>query len=415
MKYLYRFAIISLLLASCLQEEGADPATPATFLRYYNGGNNDTAADLLKTTDGGYLILATTVITPKDAPAFSKVKLIKTDAYGNVEWQSLYPAFDEAGQENVRWEASSVSLKSDGGYIVAGQDIQSGVARFLVLSLNADGTLSRPAQTLALSSEIEANGVSGMAMVEQGGIYYALGKINTGPNNMVLAAINPSDLSTTWDKAYGSGASSLINRLFVDNGGSLVWGGTVQPEAAFADMRLVRAFPNAQNTDFDLNIGEPTISETANGICRYGNGYALIGSTNQKGNGTGDTDILFKKVSEDGQVLSTHSFPVTVAGADQQQNERGNAIASTKDGGLILLGTMPSTTEIGRGEEELILLKVNAFGDLEWQQIHGSDRQDIGVSVVQANDGGFVVLGTTSLANLQTLTLLKTDGVGRVN
>ncbi|MFZ5970547.1 MAG: hypothetical protein ACOYXA_03050 [Bacteroidota bacterium] len=413
MKHLYRFAFLSLFFVSCLQEDGADPATPATFLRYYNGGNNDTAADLLKTADGGYLILATTDISPKDAPAYSKVKLIKTDAYGNVEWQNLYPGFTEAGHETVRWRASSVSLKSDGGYIVAGDDIQSGVARFLVLSVNADGTLSRPAQTLAL--ENDANGVSGMAIVEQNGSYFVLGKINTGTNNMVLASINTSDFSTAWSKAYGSGESSLINRLFVDNANRMVWAGTLQQEAAQPDMRLVRAFPNAQNTDFDLNIGEPTISETANGICRYGNGFALIGSTNQKGTGTGDTDILFKKVSEDGLVLSTHSFPVTVEGVDQQQNEVGNAIASTRDGGLVLLGTMPSTAEIGRGEEDLMLLKVNAFGDLEWQQIHGSDQQDEGASVVQADDGGYVVLATTLLANLQTLTLLKTNGEGKVN
>ncbi len=413
MKYLYRLAFLSLLFVGCLQEDGADPATPGTFLRYYNGGNNDTAADLLKTGDGGYLILATTDISPKDAPAYSKVKLIKTDAYGNVEWQNLYPGFAEAGHETVRWRASSVSLKSDGGYIVAGDDIQSGVARFLVLSVNADGTLSRPAQTLALDTD--ANGVSGMAIVEQNGSYFVLGKINSGTNNMVLASINTSDFSTAWSKAYGSGESSLINRLFVDNANRLVWAGTLQQEAAQPDMRLVRAFPNAQNTDFDLNIGEPTISETANGICRYGNGFALIGSTNQKGTGTGDTDILFKKLSEDGLVLSTHSFPVTVGGVDQQQNEVGNAIASTRDGGLVLLGTMPSTAEIGRGEEDLMLLKVNAFGELQWQQIHGSDQQDEGVAVVQADDGGYVVLATTLLANLQTLTLLKTDGEGKVN
>jgi hypothetical protein len=45
----------------------------------------------------------------------------------------------------------------------------------------------------------------------------------------------------------------------------------------------------------------------------------------------------------------------------------------------------------------------------------GSKRNDIGVSVLQADDGGYVILGQTSLANVPTITLIKTNKDGAIN
>lgn len=408
MKYAYYFFFISVFITSCQKEDGAELAKPATFVRYYNGGNDDQARDLLALPDGGFIILANSELTAEDGvTTYSRVKLIKTDAYGNVEWQKLYPADLNAATQS--WRGSGVSLTSTGGYIIAGEDIQPNTTSMLVIVTDAAGEQLR--QTSVTVPNV-TDAVAGLAITEKKGVYFLLGRINTPVNNMCVTSLNPADLSLTWAKTYGSGnAPTLINKIFVDDADRIIWGGTVTREDEKSNMRLVRAFQNSLNTEFDLPIGNPDDAEVGNGLCRYGNGYALIGQTDESGN----DDILFKRIAEDGTVLASFTFPVLLNNTDTQQNEVGNAIASTKDGGFILLGTVPSVTDLGRGGDDFYLIKLDAFGAVQWTQIFGSQNDDRSVAIAQTADGGYMLLGTTQLANVGTITLVKTNASGNIN
>ena len=85
-----RLLFILLLVGGCAKESTVGPAKSSTFVRYFNGGNSDEAQALLEATDGGLILLANTTITG-DAGSYSRIKLIKTDAYGNQIWQKFYP------------------------------------------------------------------------------------------------------------------------------------------------------------------------------------------------------------------------------------------------------------------------------------------------------------------------------------
>jgi hypothetical protein len=50
-----------------------------------------------------------------------------------------------------------------------------------------------------------------------------------------------------------------------------------------------------------------------------------------------------------------------------------------------------------------------------WTKSFGSKREDIGVDVLQADDGGFMILGRTMLANVPTIALIKTDADGKID
>src|SRR5271154_3547367 len=88
-------ALVILFLISC-KESGVQIAKPSTFVHYFNGGFNDQAQDIIKTSDGGFLILANTLTKTTLTNSYYKIKLIKTDAYGNEVWEKYFPDFGSA-------------------------------------------------------------------------------------------------------------------------------------------------------------------------------------------------------------------------------------------------------------------------------------------------------------------------------
>jgi hypothetical protein len=68
----------------------------------------------------------------------------------------------------------------------------------------------------------------------------------------------------------------------------------------------------------------------------------------------------------------------------------------------------------GRGQTDLYLIKINAFGETVWEKSLGSRNADEGVAAVQASDGGYMILATSTFAGLKTIMLIKTDTNGNI-
>jgi hypothetical protein len=76
----------------------------------YGGPTNEYASALVVTSDGGYAIAG---VTDSFGAGYSDFWLVKTDAYGNVEWNRTY------GGADYEW-AHCVLEASDGGFALAG-------------------------------------------------------------------------------------------------------------------------------------------------------------------------------------------------------------------------------------------------------------------------------------------------------
>ncbi len=399
------FTVIALLsVTSCLNENGLSPGTTSTFVRYYNGGNNDTAQALEGTADKGFIILATTRVQKAEADKLrSKIKLIKTDLNGNPIWQTLIPAITDTSKN---YTASSLQILPAGGYIITGEDIQrDGSSKVLVLKVDESGALQGNPASLGPPSSGKAIAINSV------GNFLVLS--STGTDTMRLAEIDKTNLSTVnWTKKYNAGSTTLDSKLFVDETGKILWSG-VATKSGLTGIRIVKTAPNAENTDFDLLVSIPGFNEVGTDFCKFGYNYAITGSTNQKAGSTtagSDTDILFKRIGSDGTVLSSQSFPFQ----NDNQNDVGNSLSSTQDGGLILLASVNSAAISGRGDTDYYLIKINAFGDKVWTSSFGSKFKDDGVTVRQTSDGGFAVLGTTTQGALKIITLTKTDKDGKI-
>ncbi len=83
----------------------------------------------------------------------------------------------------------------------------------------------------------------------------------------------------------------------------------------------------------------------------------------------------------------------------------------TSDGGYIITGL---TTNLALGTDNAFLLKTDSNGDSLWSNEYGGSEFDIGFSVQQTTDGGYVVTGwTDSFSESRDVYLFKTNSLGQ--
>ena len=436
---LFATVVIGLIVAGCAKENATDLTNTNTFIRYYNGGLDDEAIAVKEVNDG-FIILSNTFVEPNDAAPYWKIKLTKTDLFGNVQWKKLYPEFagEIVNTSGLSYKGYDLLVKEDAnlnvtGYVVVGEDINTtGISNPLIMQIDNLGenfnkvTLTAPGVSARAISKNPKN--ENYLILAQSG------------SNMFLAEFRANPFSDTpspviWQKEYVAGTiNNLVNKLFTNSAGNVYWGGTVTKNASTSKVRFIKTTQNSDLVESDPVIGNPLFNETAKDITRYGFGFATIGTTNGKpGNTTGDTDILFRRLTEDGAEIPGQVKSYQLGGKEEngdqvedlKGNEEGNSIYATQDGGLILLGTVDSKVgtgsaedtsgSTGRGEKDLYLIKINPFGDVAWTKILGSKFNDLGVSVIQTKDGGILVLGTSDISGtLKTVTLIKTDKNGNI-
>ncbi len=72
------------------------------------------------------------------------------------------------------------------------------------------------------------------------------------------------------------------------------------------------------------------------------------------------------------------------------------ALIATPDHGFALLtGGDPYTWTGGHGSTDVLLVKLDSMGNVQWHQMYGGSRTDFGSSVSNTLDGGFIITGYT--------------------
>ena len=145
-------------------------------------------------------------------------------------------------------------------------------------------------------------------------------------------------------------------------------------------------------------------------------GYAIAGRTQILGEGF---QVYVIRLDVDGTIL----WEVDYGNEDDQTDEIGYDIVEAPDQGLVIVGE----TNLGGPFDgrDVYLLKLNKYGDREWEHFFGTDGDDRGFAIQNTQDGGFVLTGssenliyvvkTDSEGNLEWETTLPDteDGVGR--
>lgn len=98
-----------------------------------------------------------------------------------------------------------------------------------------------------------------------------------------------------------------------------------------------------------------------------------------------ECDILLTKSDKSGMIL----WQKTYGGTSYDKAEQ---VLKTPDQGFLIVG---STSSFGKGNYDVMLIKVTSGGDIQWQQTYGEFFNEYGYSATQLTSGeGFEIEGT---------------------
>lgn len=208
-----------------------------------------------------------------------------------------------------------------------------------------------------------------------------------------------------FSKEYG-GAFNEDGRWMeqLPDSGFIMTGGTSTYSNGQTDIWLVRsdAYGNQLWTKSIGGIG----FDFANMVKRTpsDNGYIICGLTNSYGGG--DNDGWLVKTDVNGNTL----WNTTVGDAGIQEFE---ALTLTSDGGYAVVGINYTTNTL---YYDILLVKFNSGGVKQWEKNIGGQSFEIGNSIQETPDGGFIISGQTySYGNLDGDNyLVKTSSTGVV-
>jgi len=147
-----------------------------------------------------------------------------------------------------------------------------------------------------------------------------------------------------------------------------------------------------------------TIRETSDG------GYIISGYTNSFTNGNYDVWVLKLNATGGIEWQYTYGGPMDDLGSSPQE---------TSDGGYIVPGRTESfgvDTPDSSARSDIWLLKLNAFGDLEWTKTYGGNQYDSGTGLVQTETDEYLLYGysTSFSTGACEIWVLKLDSNGAI-
>lgn len=163
---------------------------------------------------------------------------------------------------------------------------------------------------------------------------------------------------------------------------------------------LFAFFYGATQPSFQKTIGSP-LAEYGFAVKQTSDGGFVICGTQYKD--SVNTDIILIKTDALGDTTWIKNYGGSAA-------DYGAQVEETTDGGLIIIGI---TSSAGAGMSDICLIKTNSAGDTLWTRVYGGTDSELGHSVKQTSDGGYILAGHTDSYGTQgDFYLIKTNASG---
>lgn len=189
---------------------------------------------------------------------------------------------------------------------------------------------------------------------------------------------------TTWTKYHGGNDIGNGNDIIISNDTNIVILGN-KTESDQSESAICLLKTDLLGNEIWMKTYEGNGYNWGNSIQQTDdNGFIICGRITPAGEDK--PDIYIVKTDENGELEWSRSY-----GGDQSEEAR--SIIITDSGNYIACGL---TASFGNGYYyDAFLLKVNTEGDSLWLKTYGGENTDVGSSVKQNHDGGFIMAGHT--------------------
>jgi hypothetical protein len=384
MNYLFLIAVLFFLYS----DSSAQPETLWT--KTFGGSNIDIGHSVEQTSDGGYVITGYT--RSYGTMSGRNIWLIKTDSTGTEEWNNAF------GGNNDE-EAYSVQQTTDGGYILTGYTDSFGAGMKDVILLKADN-LGNEVWKKTFGGVNDEEGYSVRQTADGGFIIGGVTSSFAAGGRDVWIIKTDISGNEQWRKSLGglgSDGARCIQQTF-DNG-YILTGWTFSYGPGYVGNAWLVKTDTSGTIEWHKFFGGNNVDR---GYCvkqTSDSGYILTGYTSSFGAGLDDMWLI--KTDKSGSTQWTKTFGGT--GRDY-----GHSVQQTADGGFIAAGY---TLSYGAGGDDVFLVKTDTAGNLEWQKTYGGSSSDIGYSIQETTDGGYIITGHTLSygAGVHDVWLIKTS------
>ncbi|MFA5033748.1 MAG: FlgD immunoglobulin-like domain containing protein [bacterium] len=202
---------------------------------------------------------------------------------------------------------------------------------------------------------------------------------------------------TLWTKNYGSDdKSEMANSIQIcDDSGFIVVG--TRDRGMYGDIFALRTKANGDTVWtkiynlMDKNYG--------NYVCKCSSGGFLIA-----GKVTSNTYACLIRIDEDGDTLWTRKY-------GPGNDEWASCVQECNDGNFIVSGYSFVGASAGGS---VLLMKVDTLGDTLWTRTYGTTELDMGYSVQECADNGFIIVAETypSGSDKNNVYIIRTNSTG---
>jgi hypothetical protein len=372
--------------------------------RTFGGNEYDKANSIVQTTDGGYVLCGDTYSADGDVTGGNKGErdawIVKLTATGAKSWDRTYGGL-------LTEEANSIVQTSDGGYVFAGftsstgGDVSGGDGYTWVVRLGGSAltTCTHTAQINVPGGTSLCAGTSAtLSASVTGGTGPFTYQWRSAAGNLAatssLTASQAGTYSVTVTNAQGCSQSATVTLTQKPRPVATISpAGPLQLSAGGSFVLSVSAVAG-QTYQWSRN-GQPIVGATASQYTALQTGAYTV-SVNRDGCQaiSSPTFIQSTPVSAASVVLR---WEKTFGGSDWDD---AFWMAKTADGGYIVCGSTSSMdgdiTQRTGTSTDIWILKLNANGTVGWDRRFGGSGTELGWSVAQTTDGGYIVCGTTN-------------------
>jgi hypothetical protein len=323
--------------------------------KFYGGSKDDKGYKVIQTIDNGFAVVGYSKSNDGDLSfnaGFEDVWVLKLNTFGDVEWKT------NTGFSGTD-KASSIIQTTDGGYFVGS-----------ILDVTASGGLGN-----SKKSQHAGGDFWGIKLTSNGVIEWRkyFGGSNTDACYDVIEVldgyimIGSSDSSDVDIKGNKGGYDFWVVKI--DKKGSQVW------EKSFGGKEIDEAYQILKTSDDNFLLVGETRSSDAD-------------VTNQKGG----ADVWIVKMNTEGTII----WQKTYGGTNFDVARAGSV---TQDGNYLITGSTRSIdvdVDMNNGLNDVWVLKINPSGKLLWQKSIGGSDIDFAFDIKELNDKSIVIVGESN-------------------